>query len=319
MRYRQFGTTGEFVSEIGFGGAAISGEGAGYGFGHIEERESIRLLHFVQEKGINLFDTAPIYGFRESEKRMGKAFRGRRDDVFLVSKCGITWHENKRVNLDNGATTTRRMLEQSLRDLQTDYIDLYMVHWPDSRVDIRETMQVLSDARRAGKIRFIGLCNSNPSEYQLAKQVGHVDVFQTEMNVFKTSSFEKIRPIIHRDGQGHMTWGTLEKGILTGSVTRDRKFDDVDCRGSAPWWKEMDLEGRFRVMDELQPILDGQGLSGLTMALAFNLSYPENSTVLCGGRNEDQWNGILRQHACKDRVGQGLLLKARQAVAHHLS
>ena len=115
---------------LAFGGAAISGEGGGYGFGDISESAAIDLLKEAYDLGFTIFDTAPIYGFSLSEKRMGKAFKSMRDKVFIVSKSGVTWNESKRVDMTNDPKVARLMLEQSLRDLESDYIDLYMIHWP---------------------------------------------------------------------------------------------------------------------------------------------------------------------------------------------
>jgi len=156
---------------LAFGGAAISGEGGGYGFGDINENDSIELLNSAYDKGIRIFDTAPIYGFGLSEVRMGKAFKQTRDKVFIVSKSGVTWGENKRVDMTNDPVVTTKMLEQSLRDLQSDYIDLYMIHWPDTRVDIRRPLEVLAKAKHQGKIKHIGLCNTNIADLEKGSEI----------------------------------------------------------------------------------------------------------------------------------------------------
>jgi myo-inositol catabolism protein IolS len=151
---------------IGFGAASISGEGGGYGFGAISERDAVQLLEQAFHAGIRLYDTAPIYGFGLSEKRIGLAFQQKREDVFYVSKGGVTWDQNKRVDKNNHPDVIQKMLEQSLRDLNTDYIDLYMIHWPDERHDIRPAMEVLTKAKAQNKIRFIGLCNTNERDFK---------------------------------------------------------------------------------------------------------------------------------------------------------
>ena len=165
MKYRKFGLLDIEISAVGFGAASISGEGGGYGFGDISDQEAIDLVHCAQDMGINLFDTAPIYGFGLSEQRLGKALQGaRRDDAFIVSKCGIAWDDARRVRIDNSPETTRSMIEQSLRDLQTERIDLYLVHWPDGNVDIRRPIEVMARAQEEGKLGAIGLSNTNPED-----------------------------------------------------------------------------------------------------------------------------------------------------------
>lgn len=281
---------------IAFGGAAISGEGGGYGFGEISEGAAIDLLHEAYEGGIKIFDTAPIYGFGLSEKRMGIAFKNTRENVFLVSKSGVTWHENKRVDMNNDPKIAEKMLEQSLRDLNTDYIDLYMVHWPDSKFDIRRTVEVLSKAKHQGKIKHIGLCNTNIDELNKAFEVDRIEVVQSEFNLF-TNKFvtEQLFPYLNEKQISFMSWGTLDKGIITGRVDEKRKaYDKSDCRSWAPWWKDADNSAKFEAMKKLWPLLDKTGHTGLELALAYNLSYSELSVTICGAKSSDQLQSLLK-------------------------
>ncbi len=293
VKTRKFGSLDFYVSEIAFGGAAISGEGGGYGFGGISEKESIDLLHACFDAGINIYDTAPVYGFGESERRIGKAFHNRRDDVFLVSKSGVTWNSSKRIFISNDLKTTQMMLHRSLKDLKTDYIDLYMIHWPDSKVDIREPMKALSRAKKEGKIRFIGLSNPRLEDLKKAEEVDRVQVVQDEFNFFKDDLRETLFPLIREHNYGLMTWGTLGKGVLTGRVARDRKFDPSDCRSWAPWWKTSYLQERIDGIEKFQTFLKIAGISGLQAALGFNLGFPEVSAAICGIRNLDQLQSLL--------------------------
>ena len=278
---------------LGFGGASISGEGAGYGFGDITETEAISLLHEAKDLGVRLFDTAPIYGFGTSEKRIGAAFKKNREEVFLVSKSGVTWGENKRVDMSNDPLVTQRMLEQSLRDLDSDYIDLFMIHWPDQKVDIRRPIEVLAKAKREGKIKHIGLCNTSKEEIEKASEVAKIEAVQNQLNLFERDALE-LFPFLSEREISFMSWGTLDKGILTGRVDKNRKFDKSDCRSWAPWWKEMDKESRFKAMERITPLLSEHGVTGLELALGHNLSFPEVSLVLCGARNSGQLNGLVK-------------------------
>ena len=281
---------------LAFGGAAISGEGGGYGFGDISEEAAIDLLKEAYDKGIRIFDTAPIYGFGLSEIRMGKAFKNLREKVFLVSKSGVTWHENKRVDMTNDPAVAQKMIEQSLRDLQTDYIDLYMVHWPDKNVDIRKTMEVLSKAKHEGKIKHIGLCNTYVEDLNKAFEVDRVEVVQSEFNFF-TNAFvrQELFPYLKEKNISFMSWGTLDKGILTGRVDEARKtYDKSDCRSWAPWWKEADNHEKFLAMKKLWPRLDETHHNGLELALAHNLSFPELSVAICGAKSSEQLKTLFK-------------------------
>ena len=294
MQYRQFGRLGWDISAVGFGGAGISGEGGGYGFGHITEADAIDLVRAAQDGGVNLFDTAPFYGYGTSEVRIGKALQGeRRLRAYVVSKCGITWDGNKRVQLDNSAATTERMLHQSLRDLQTDYIDLYLVHWPDQKVDIRETMEVLAKAKEAGKIRALGLSNTSLEEIALAREIEEPEGFQAQYNLFERGIEETTLPYAETQKTGFMCWGPLDKGIITGRVVAGRTFDEVDARRRAPWWKNVDHTPRIEAIAALRPEVEGAGHTLLELALGHVLATPAMSTALCGVRNRGQLETAL--------------------------
>lgn len=279
---------------LAFGGAAISGEGGGYGFGDITESESIELLHLAFEKGLRIFDTAPIYGFGLSEKRMGKAFKQIREKIFIVSKSGVTWGDNKRVDMTNDPLVTTKMLEQSLRDLDSDYIDLFMIHWPDAKVDIRRPLEVLSKAKLQGKVKHIGLCNTNLSDLNLASEIDRIEVAQSEFNLFQNAHTQEIFPKLKEENISFMSWGTLDKGILTGRVDEKRKFDDSDCRSWAPWWKNADNKSKFLAMKKIWPVLDHYNHTGPELALGFNLSFPELSVAICGAKNKEQLLSLFK-------------------------
>ncbi|MCK5883311.1 MAG: aldo/keto reductase [Bacteriovoracaceae bacterium] len=276
-----------------FGGASISGEGGGYGFGDITENNAIELLHFALDSGIKIFDTAPIYGFGESERRLGKAFKSKREEVFLISKSGVTWHPNRRVDMSNDPVVTQKMLEQSLRDLDTDYIDLFMVHWPDSKVDIRRPMEILSKAKHQGKIKHIGLCNTWIGDIEKAIEVDQIEAIQNQLNVFENKNFEDVRDYLKNAHTSFMSWGTLDKGIVSGRVRSGRKYDRSDARSWAPWWKKSNYRDKISVMEEVLPILKAHGHTGLELALSYNLSMVEPIYPICGVRSIEQLTGVL--------------------------
>ena len=278
---------------VAFGGAAISGEGGGYGFGEITERQAIGLLRASYERGIKIFDTAPVYGFSLSEKRLGKAFKDIRDRVFIVSKCGVSWHGSKRINMSNDPQVAKSMLEQSLRDLQSDYIDLYMIHWPDKRVDIRKTMEVLARAKQQKKVLHLGLCNTNLEDLTLASEVEHIEVVQSELNLFNRASVNDLFPFLKEQKISFMSWGTFDKGIITGRVSKQRKFDQSDARSWAPWWKKSNYQEKIEKMQKVFLFLQQQNVSPVSLALAHNLSYPEVSSAICGIRNIEQLDSVF--------------------------
>ena len=293
MIYKQFGQLDEQVSVLGFGAASLSGSGGGYGFGTIEDDAAIELVHAAQGAGINLYDTAPIYGFGESERRLGLALLGRRDDAFVVSKCGVAYDANHNVRIDNSQVTTQRMLEASLRRLQTEMIDAYLVHWPDPEVDIRKTMETLTRAKERGLIRYIGLSNTNAEDLSKAREVTPIDVVQFEASFLNPVALDTLAETEALENIGVMSWGTLAKGILTGRVTRERKFDVSDVRNAAPWWVKADHEPSFEIMDRLTPMLDESGHTGLELAMGYLLHRGVVDTLLCGVRTCEQLNSAV--------------------------
>lgn len=277
---------------LGFGGAAISGEGGGYGFGDISQQDSQTLLQRALEAGIEVYDTAPIYGFGLSEKRIGDAFSKKRDEVFLISKSGVTWHSTKRVNMTNDPKVTAKMLEQSLKDLKSDYIDLYMIHWPDAKVDIRLPMEVLAKAKHQGKIKHIGLCNTYIEDIKKAQEIEEIEVIQGEYNFFETYNSE-LFPFLNTENISFMSFGTLDKGILSGRVHKTRTYDKSDCRSWAPWWKQQKKDNKYKFLESIVPTLKDHNLSMLEMALAYNLNCVAIDIILCGMKSPAQLESIL--------------------------
>lgn len=282
---------GQFDLPISFGGAAVSGRGGGYGFGDISDVDAISLLRYAFDRGIKVYDAAPIYGFGQCEKYFGKAFSQIRERVFLTSKSGVTWHNSKRVNMTNDPIVTEAMLHQSLKDLASDYIDLYFIHWPDKNVDIRRPMEVLAKAKSQGKIKHIGLCNTNPEEIKKASEVETVEVIQAEYNFFSRYD-DNVFAEIKNKKIAFMSYGTFDKGILTGSVTKIREnthnYDSTDCRKWAPWWKSEDRDTKFKSVERLSGYLRERGHTLVEFALAFNLANKNIHSLLCGMRTIEQ-------------------------------
>lgn len=275
----------QFELPLGFGGAALSGEGGGYGFGDVSQDEANNTLASAYEHGIRLFDTAPIYGFGLSEQRLGEFFQGKREEVFFISKSGVSWHESKRVNMTNDPKVTLKMLEQSLRDLRSDYIDLYMIHWPDQNVDIRKPMEVLAKAKLEGKIKHIGLCNTFEEDLLKALEVEKIEAVQSQFNPFDTSTVDQLGDLLKEKAISFMSWGTLDKGILTKRVTEGRKYDASDCRSWAPWWDKKEVAKKSQAMQKVFEYLDEIESNGLNFAVSHNLNHPSCDMVLVGMKN----------------------------------
>lgn len=289
---KEFGQTGWKIPIASFGGAALSGEGGGYGFGNVTKAQAQELVTYAIDIGIKLFDTAPIYGFGLSEQRLGQFLKGKRDQVYIASKSGVTWSSSKRVNMTNNPKVAEDMLIQSLKDLATDYIDLYLIHWPDAQVDIRKPIEILAKYKMKGIIRKIGLCNTNLEDLSKAKELTHIDVIQSEYNLFNRKAEDEIFPYCQKNQCAFMSWGPLDKGALTGNYNLKRTYDDCDARKSAPWFKKSDLEKKVHVVEEMKKLLP-DNISMLEMTNAFYRSQKNISTILVGAKSPERLNEYL--------------------------
>jgi myo-inositol catabolism protein IolS len=297
---------------LAFGGGAVSGEGKGYSFGKMSTAEAEGLLRYAFERGVNVYDTAPIYGYGESEKRIGAAFKRDREKVFLINKGGVTWVDKFWVRMTNERKVIEEMFYQSLKTMQTDYIDLYMIHWPDPKVDIRVPMEFLERCREKGLIAHLGLCNTNLADLQKAKEIAPIEVVQSEFHLLEKRAQTEMFPYLKENKISFMPWGTLDKGIIAGTVRDEqRHYDDCDVRQSADWWKKDKgtRVAKFEKMQELRRYLKDQlgeevladlggeekGITQLLLALALdhNLRPPEVITTLVGGKSKEQWDALF--------------------------
>ena len=283
MKYTNFKNLN--LSSYIFGGAALSSVGKGYGFGEVNDLQAQELVECALDCGINLFDTAPIYGFGLSEKRLGRFLHSKRDSVYLISKSGVSWHDSGRVNMTNDPKVTKSMLEDSLRRLSTDYIDIYMVHWPDANVDIRRTVEVLAKAQLERKIKYIGLCNTNDDEILKASEICSIDFIQSEFNLFN-NGFEAVKSLENRFSMG---WGTLDKGILAGHLTTDTIFESSDARSWAPWWKKSNWKEKVKVVEQYSLAKDVLPIK----QLAIMYSQKSLNGSICGAKSAKQLKELL--------------------------
>ncbi len=282
MLYRTLGKTNHKASFLGFGGAGLSGDGGGYGFGSMSENEAKSLIFKALDYGINTFDTAPIYGFGVSEQRLGKYLP---KNSFIVTKGGVDWHENKRVNMSNDPKIIEKMLNQSLQRLNREVIDVYMIHWPDPKFPIEAPLEVLIRAKKEGKILHIGLCNTNEDDLNRSLKLTRIELIQSQYNYFTPNSIKDLKPLLDAHQIGFMSWGTFDKGILSGRVDLERKFESSDARSWAPWWKAQNLEEKLQKLEKLKSIGQKLNLTLPELAIGHQFICTEVSSCLIGWKN----------------------------------
>ncbi len=296
MRYRTLGGTGIQVSAYCLG-AMMLGE-----WGNKDHEDGVRIVHAALDAGINFVDTADVYSHGESEEIVGKALKGRRDDVVLATKVNLDMGPGRN-NSGNSRRWIRHEVEQSLRRLGTDWIDLYQIHRPDPRTDIEETLSVLTDLIREGKVREIG-CSTFPAEmivesHWVADKRG-LERFRCEQppySLFARGIEAAVLPVCERHGMGVIAWSPLAGGWLTGKYRSGAEIDMASGRASRlPQRFDPALAGNQRKLDlvgQLEAVATDAGMPLRHLALAFVVSHPAVTAANIGPRTMDQLQDLI--------------------------
>lgn len=286
MQRRPLGESGLEVSVIALGtwvmGATVES------WGHVDDRESIEAIHQAIDCGINLIDTAPIYGLGHSEEIVGKVIRGRRDEVVLATKCGLTFPKSDHEPPARCLTrkSILRECEASLRRLQTDHIDLYQCHWPDPATPIEETMSALSMLREQGKITAIGLSNYGCEEIAAARACGPVHALQPGFSLVTPHAADELIPYCREHRIAVLPYSPLAKGLLTGKFTATTKFSDVRSRD--PEFMGERFRRNLSVVEQLRPIAERYGKSIAQVAINWTLGFSGVTAPIVGARRPSQ-------------------------------
>ncbi len=287
MDYRELGQTGLKASVIGLGTWVIGG----WLWSGAEDRDSLATIRRAIELGVNLIDTAPIYGHGRSEDLVGRALAesGQRDGIILATKVGLNWNPEKtKVWRDSSPDRLRFEIEESLRRLRTDRIDVYQVHWPDASVPFEETMEALISLQRQGKIRFIGMSNFDVPQLERCLAVGPVHVVQPPLNLFEGNIETALLPFCHQRGIGTLIYGPLCRGLLTGKYRGTETFSDRDVRGMDPKFQPDRFPTYLACVERLTQVAARHGKTVAQLAIRWCLDQPGVTVALCGARRTDQ-------------------------------
>src|SRR5580700_2298717 len=290
MQYRTLGKTGIKVTPYCLGAMMFGG------LGNPDHDDCIRIIHKALDSGINFIDTADRYSGGESEEIVGMALKGRRDDVVLATKVHGPMGDDP-----NQQGNSRRWIiaevENSLRRLQTDYIDLYQIHRPDPETDIEETLSVLTDLMRAGKVRAIGSSTFPASEIVEAQWVAErrgLARFRTEQppySILNRSTEREVLPVCQTYGMGTLVWSPLAKGMLTGRYRKGQPMPDSLRAKAFP--KQMTDDRNLDAVERLIPIAEAAGLSLTHMGMAFVMAHPGVTSAILGPRTMQQLDDLL--------------------------
>jgi methylglyoxal reductase len=270
----------------------------GWMWGGTNVETSVSSIHASLDAGVNFIDTAPAYGLGLSERIVGKAIRGRRDQVILATKCGLVWHTAKgtffvdqngtRIHRYLGAESIRYEVELSLRRLDTDYIDLYQTHWQDPTTPIEETMGTLLDLKKQGKIRAIGVSNCTVGQVRRYRAVGQVDAAQEQYNLLHRGMEEEYLPYCAQNRMAVLAYSPLANGLLTGKVDPERIFPVGDLRLNNPLFSRESRIHTREMFDRVQPVARRYSFTDGQLAIAWTLAQPGVTHALVGARDARQ-------------------------------
>ncbi len=306
--------TGMTSSRIALGTWAIGG----WMWGGTDEREAIATIHAALDRGITMIDTAPAYGFGRSEEIVGQALAagGRRDRVLIATKVGLNWHDGQ-VFRDAGAARVRQEVEDSLRRLRTDVIDLYQVHWPDPAVPIEETARELERLFRAGKINAVGVSNFSAAQMEQFRAVAPLHAVQPPYNLFERDAEADVLTYAQRNGLTVLAYGALCRGLLTGRMRADTQFTGDDLRRVDPKFRAPRYAQYLAAVDALAAFArERYGRSVLALAVRWILDRGP-TIALWGARRPDQLDPVA--DAMGWSLDEAAMLEIEAIVRRHVT
>mgnify|MGYP001034775329 FL=1 len=288
MEQRQLGDSDLFSSSIGFGTWEMSTTM----YGHIDVKEASDAVNAAIDHGITLFDTAEVYGPYHSEELLAKALGDKRKDIVLVSKVGFQYDEDgKNLGRNSQYDHVIERAEGCLSRLETDFLDLLLIHWPDHDTPFEEPMRALEQLKQDGKIRHYGVSNFTPEMMDECEKYGHLAANQVGYHMFDRRMESEVLPYCLNKNIGFMAYGTLGFGLLSGAFTPETRFGDGDWRSSGiafqlPLFREEEFAKELKVVERLKAIAERYDRSVAQMAIAWTLGHPAVSVGLVGVRNE---------------------------------
>lgn len=297
----KLGKTGMEVSRMGLGTWSIGG-GSAWGGDH-DLQTVVDTIVEAPKLGVNLIDTAPGYNFGNSEKILGMALQKmNREDVKIITKCGVTWDQEMKGDLFNkvngiqlyknlNSDSIKREIEESLKRMGTDYVDVYMTHWQSIEgseyyVPIQKTMEVLNDLKAQGKIKAIGAANVDIKQIQEYLKYGELDIVQAKYSILDRGIEDEIIPCCRENGVTIQAYSPLEMGLLSGTMPRDYK--PVGAQIPKKWFQPDNMQKAMDVMDQWKPLCEKYNCTIANLALAWILAQGEFINLLSGSTTVDQ-------------------------------
>jgi len=299
MQTRNLGNSDLQITPVGYGAWAVGGSGWQFAWGAQDDDDSIAAIHRALELGVNWIDTAAVYGLGHSEEVVSRALKGWSGSrPYIFTKCGLRWDAQGNVQKVLSADSIRREVEDSLRRLSVEAIDLYQIHWPpdpDSPA-LEEGWSTLADLKREGKVRWIGVSNFNVTQLRRAQAIAPVTSLQPPYSLLHRDIEDEILPFCLRQSIGVIVYSPMASGLLTGGMTRERaaRLPQDDWRSRHPDFTEPNLSRNLELVERLREIAKRHNRSVGEVAIAWTLRNPAVTGAIVGARNARQAEGVMK-------------------------
>lgn len=280
----QIGKTDLYVNPIGFGANAVGGHNL---YPNLDEEAGRQMVRTALDHGVNFLDTAFIYGPKRSEELIGEVLkeRGNRSEAVIATKAAhVLTDEGEKIN--NSPAFLKKSVDEALGRLQTDYIDLFYIHFPDEETPKDEAVGALQELREAGKIRHIGVSNFSLEQLKEANKDGHVDVFQGEYNLLAREAERELFPFMTAKNISFVPYFPLASGLLTGKYDQTATFDDL--RSGLPYFQKDVFASNLEKVEQIRPIAESKGVELAHVVLAWYLTRDAIDVIIPGAKRSEQ-------------------------------
>ncbi|WP_446743982.1 aldo/keto reductase [Silvibacterium acidisoli] len=292
---RQLGNSDLHITAIGYGAWAIGGGNWEFAWGAQDDDESVKTIERAIDSGINWIDTAAIYGLGHSEEVVAKALKNTKQKPYIFTKCSMRWHEDRSIYRSLKAASLQEELENSLRRLNVDTIDLYQIHWPNPDEEIEEGWETLAKFKEQGKVRHIGVSNFNVEQMKRAQKIAPITSLQPPYSLLRRDIEAEILPFCEANNIGVINYSPMLSGLLTGKMTAERvaQMPADDWRKRNPNFNEPKLSHNLKLVELLREIGDEHGVEPGVVAIAWTLRHAAVTAAIVGARRPDQVDGVL--------------------------
>jgi aryl-alcohol dehydrogenase-like predicted oxidoreductase len=292
---RQLGKSDLHITSIGYGAWAIGGGNWEFAWGSQDDDESVKTIERAIDSGINWIDTAAVYGLGHSEEVVAKALKNISSKPYVFTKCSMRWDNDRKIYRSLKAASVQEELENSLRRLNLDTIDLYQVHWPDPEGEIEEGWEALAKLQQQGKVRYIGVSNFNVEQMKRAQKIAPITSLQPPYSLLNRKIEPEILPFCLENNIGVINYSPMVSGLLTGKMTAERiqEMPADDWRRRSANFLEPKLSRNLKLVEILREIGNSHGVEPGVIAIAWTLRHPAITAAIVGARRPDQVDGVL--------------------------